>query len=525
MTTTEARPTLADTPEEKGALARRYAPVLVVWPEIPAGDPAAPSAREAYGRPKIRWASRPTGGAHLTRDVHPCDVRQILHYAQVWEPRVPLPLVPRWFPRAYRDLARFFFWPIAALVIVLLLLLAVAQGLPGPAQRSMEIGILFIVATLYLVMLRSPILVPVDYWHHLNHAVVGAGVVAAWGTIFGTRRLWLLGPLIVAPTVLSFLTSVAIRVAAGLTNLVLRLLQRARDLLLRKVVGTTSRRQEEPHTSRLFHGLKAAHEYTPRAELFYRDPQTREPIHRADPGAHWTAYSRIRGQETLTPVMYARLLDPDREGIRIIQYWFCFYYNDWANTHEGDWETAAVFLRDGTPVAVAASQHQHGEYRECGHVEWRGDRPVLYVAVGSHAIYFEAGAHVSERTVAGLQLTGLDARLLGRNILDFVDFTPVSPELSTTLESARVTVIPDPDPASGWWGHAAHSSDCSGGCELDFEWLNFPGHWGATAAVSPGSSGPRGPTFSGLKWDNPGIWARTMCRTCRACDAEALPRK
>jgi hypothetical protein len=510
-----------ETREEKEALARRYAPLLIVWPEIPALAAAASSMRDSYSRPEVRWASRPTGGAHITRDFHPCDVRLILNHAQAWEPDSSLPMVPLWFSRAYRDLARFLFWPIAALVLISLLMLAFAQGLPDAARRPVEIGILALAATLYLVMLRSPILVPVDYWHHLNHAVVGLGVVVAWGTVFGTRELWWLGPIIAVPTLLSFLTSIAIRIVAGLTNMVLGLLQRARDILLRLRVGRIGRQSEAPHTSLLFHGLKAAHEYTSRAELFYRDPQTRKPIHRSDQGAHWEAYSRIRARESRHPVYYARIMDPDEDGIRVIQYWFCYYYNDWANSHEGDWESAVVFVRDGRPAAVAASQHERGEYRECGHLEWRGDRPVLHVAAGSHALYFEAGAHFTERPIAGLQLTALDASLLGRDILDFVDFTAAG-ETSVNLDSADVILIPDPDPDSGRWGHLEHDPDCPGGCSRDFEWLNFPGHWGSAAvAMSLGGSGPKGPAFAGLKWDNPRIWARTMCRGCRSCEAES----
>lgn len=512
-----------ETLEDKERLARRYAPILLLCPEIPISRSSTASIRSVYTRPDVRLASRPTDGAHMTRDFHPCDVRLILNHAQAWEPAAPLPLVPQWFSRAYRDLTRFFFWPIATLVVLSVLTLAFAQGLLPPAARNaVQIGILVVLGIVYLVTLRSPILVPTDHWHLLNQAVVGAGLILAWGAAFGTRQLWLLGPVIVIPTVLSVVTSFAMRIAAGLTNLILDLLRKARNRLLRLRMGGKWQTPEEPHTSRrLFHGLRAAHEYTSRAELFYRDPQTQEPIHRANRGAHWAAYSRIRAQEPYEPVYYARVLDPDADGVRAIQYWFCYYYNDWAYTHEGDWESAIVFLRDGKPVAVAAAQHERGEYRDCRHVAWRGERPVLYVAVGSHAVYFDAGAHIAERPVAGLQLTALDATLLGRDILDFIDFTTAGPERSIALDCANLVLIPDPDPESGRWGHLAHNSDCPGGCAYDFEWLNFAGHWGAAAiAINPGSSGPRGPAFSGLKWDNPRIWARTMCRACQACQAE-----
>jgi hypothetical protein len=517
---------LAERPDDRETLARRHAPILILWPEIPASAAATGSIRDAHARADVRTASRATGGAHVNRDFHPCDVRLILSHAQAWEPASPLPLMPEWFSRAYRDLARLFFWPIAGLVMASLLALALAQGLAPVAQRTLEIGVLVVLATLYLATVRSPILVPLDYWHHLNHAVLGLGVVTAWGTAFGSRRLWLFGPIIVVPTLFSVLTGLAMRIVAGLTNAVLDVLQRARNALLRLREGATPEQAEAPHTSSLFHGLKAPHEYSSRAELFYRDPQTREPIHRADQRAHWAAYARIRAAGAPAPVCYARVLDPDEEGLRAIQYWFCYYYNDWANTHQGDWESAIVFLRGDRPVAVAASQHEFGEYRGCRHIQWREDRPVLYVAAGSHAIYFDEGAHVAERPVAGLQLTALDAALLGRDVLDFVDFTVTRTGPFAVLDSTEVRLLPDPDPQSGRWGHVPHDPACPGGCAYDFEWLDFPGRWGAAAvAVSPGSSGPRGPAFTGLKWDNPWIWARTMCRACRACEAQSGGRR
>jgi hypothetical protein len=26
-----------------------------------------------------------------------------------------------------------------------------------------------------------------------------------------------------------------------------------------------------------------------------------------------------------------------------LQYWFCYYFDDWANIHEGDWESITIF--------------------------------------------------------------------------------------------------------------------------------------------------------------------------------------
>ncbi|HSJ09802.1 MAG TPA: hypothetical protein VK928_07800, partial [Longimicrobiales bacterium] len=256
---TSARAGTQHAGEDLDALARRFAPVLVCSPEIPVSRSPDAALRSTWTRSDDRSASRPTDGAHMTRDFHPCDVRLILAHAQAWEPAMPLPLVPSWFSRAYRDLARLFFWPITFLVIVLVLMLTFAQGLPTAAQASVELGVLVVLGIIYLVTLRSPILVPVDHWHHLNHAVIGGGLIIALGAEFGTAWLWLYGPVIVIPTVLSMLTTVALRIVSGLSNGILLLLQKVRSLFLRLRSGATRKAPDIARTSRLFHGLKAAH--------------------------------------------------------------------------------------------------------------------------------------------------------------------------------------------------------------------------------------------------------------------------
>src|SRR5690606_348245 len=116
------------------------------------------------------------------------------------------------------------------------------------------------------------------------------------------------------------------------------------------------RRRRPP--SRLFHGVRAPHEYTEGSELFFRDPRDGKAMHRADRASYWAAYSRIVARGAYPITYYARVMEPDPNGRRVIQYWLCYYYNDWANEHEGDWETVLVMLRDNRPVAVACSQHE-----------------------------------------------------------------------------------------------------------------------------------------------------------------------
>jgi hypothetical protein len=91
----------------------------------------------------------------------------------------------------------------------------------------------------------------------------------------------------------------------------------------------------------------------------------------------------------------------DREGALWLQYWAWYVYNDYrlaANVglHEGDWEMVQLQL-DGDdpdaarPIYAVYAQHRHAERRAWDRVERDGDAPVVHVARGSHAAYFEPG--------------------------------------------------------------------------------------------------------------------------------------
>lgn len=511
----------ADRSSQQQLLAERFAPVLMLWPEIPADRTANSGLRDRFARLRARSTSKTISGAHITRDFYPRDIRLILNHAQAWDPRPPLPVVSLWFTRAYRDFARYFFWPIAATVLATLVILSLGQALEGKAKDGIDIGSLVFLGALYLTTLRSPVLTPVDYWHHLNHFIVTAGLAIAWLVTFGTGGLWYIAVIMAVPSASVLLTSVLVREFSGLVSFVLWPLRFTRSSALWILNRRTHVR---PRLSMgVLHGVKAPHEYTEDSELFYRHPRDAKPIHRADRNAHWSAYSRIiaRDRDRYPVTCYARVLDPNPEGVTAIQYWFCYYYNDWANEHEGDWESALVLVRGVEPVAVAISSHEAGELRHWEHVERQDGRPVLHVAAGSHGFYFEAGAFLAEREVAGLRVTSVDAALFGKEILDYVDFAPDRTEGEGVIPE-KVVLIPDPDQATGLWGHVPHDKDCTGNCALNFEWMNYQGHWGAVGvSLSGGYSGPRGPAESGLPWDNPYLWADTVCRPCTICRGEA----
>jgi len=88
----------------------------------------------------------------------------------------------------------------------------------------------------------------------------------------------------------------------------------------------------------------------------------------------------------------------------VLQYWLFYYDNPlllpatpfgtfW-QSHEGDWELVNVVLdTSGEPLEAAYSQHCSGQRRSWEDIEVQEDtHPVAYVALGSHANYFEPGS-------------------------------------------------------------------------------------------------------------------------------------
>ena len=90
-------------------------------------------------------------------------------------------------------------------------------------------------------------------------------------------------------------------------------------------------------------------------------------------------------------------------GKLALQYWFFYPFNDFNNTHEGDWEMIqlvfdaadAAEALDERPVEVGYSSHEGAE-----RAAWDDDKleivdgthPVVYPAAGSHANKFTDGA-------------------------------------------------------------------------------------------------------------------------------------
>jgi hypothetical protein len=157
-----------------------------------------------------------------------------------------------------------------------------------------------------------------------------------------------------------------------------------------------------------------------------------------------------------------------------LQYWFFYFYNDFellgdefpAGLHEGDWEMIQLRLDAAgqAPDLAVYAKHKRADARPWDQVELiDGLRPVVYVARGSHAAYFDRGTHWGEAW------------------FDHADGDGPSPEL--TLEIAD-----DADPA--------------------YAWLRWPGYWGDTKPHSDRTlhpfddSSPRGPGGH-AQWKDP----------------------
>ena len=114
-----------------------------------------------------------------------------------------------------------------------------------------------------------------------------------------------------------------------------------------------------------------------------------------------SCYAAAEAAHDAAPVVYgAAFRTKDRIDL---QYWLWYPYDYYSATlppgevwqvHEGDWESVSVVLDlQGQPLVVALSAHCKGSWREWRRASKRGLRPLVYVALGSHANYFGPGRH------------------------------------------------------------------------------------------------------------------------------------
>jgi hypothetical protein len=123
------------------------------------------------------------------------------------------------------------------------------------------------------------------------------------------------------------------------------------------------------------------------------------PGNALDPGCTYEQWAR-RLTEGSEPTVYAHVVsERARQGKVALQYWFFYPFNDFNNTHEGDWEMIQlVFDADDAraalatdPTAVGYSSHEGAEradWTDREKLDRVGTHPVVYPAAGSHANKF-----------------------------------------------------------------------------------------------------------------------------------------
>jgi hypothetical protein len=212
-------------------------------------------------------------------------------------------------------------------------------------------------------------------------------------------------------------------------------------------------------------------------------------------------YAALEAAQHSANVVYGAV---HRSGRRIaLQYWYWYLDDFWSGeyppsdyvwqAHEGDWEVVTVILtRAGRPLLAGYSEHGCGKRRPWVRVRKLGrTHPLVYVALGSHANYFEPGPHPLELTPACYPPLG--AAILRSYLPEVLDRTARGPMLGP----AAVRVVPITGAAP--------------------EWMRFPGAWGeaqffhapepvGTTVAGPAPEGParhaiwRDPIRTVLAW-------------------------
>jgi hypothetical protein len=188
-----------------------------------------------------------------------------------------------------------------------------------------------------------------------------------------------------------------------------------------------------------------------------------------------------------------------------LQYWFCYYFDDWANIHEGDWESITLFLRRQDdawlPLGATYSAHENGARRHWEDVERLEDtHPVVYVASGSHASYFQHVPEGYSTELSGYIIGNLKFKLGFKFSTHKRDLVP-QPGAQHPLRAPQVEVLPDPLEVLS----ADHPA------RRHLKWMGFRGSWGARELGRLIAGGPIGPAHKGLKWLNPFAWSETEC--------------
>ena len=192
------------------------------------------------------------------------------------------------------------------------------------------------------------------------------------------------------------------------------------------------------------------------------------------PGCDYEEFFR-NGPEEAKNITYSRVvLVPERNAV-IVQFWFYYVFNNWNNTHESDWEFIQLYWDASSveealsrpPDELGYSQHSGGERAtwDDDKLDREGDRPIVYVARGSHANQFRSDLLVGK---------GEDGAGFGCD-----DSRPPLIRLDLTTRLLPETASGPEDPAA---------------------WITYQGRWGERRSSE--LNGPTGPNTK-QQWDEP----------------------
>jgi len=194
-------------------------------------------------------------------------------------------------------------------------------------------------------------------------------------------------------------------------------------------------------------------------------------------------------------------------------FWFYFYSYNLGTTvlgirfgnHVGDWEHSLIRFYNGVPKAVFFSAHSGGiAYKydavEKGKGKGRDGRPVLYSALGSHAMYAQPGSHPYILPF-GLLADVTDKGPLWDPSLNYLAFhynTSITHDVDAkslgALSKARADTLQpaasNPKAPVGWWWYNGHWGDKFYDL-VDIRQWRFAGQYHYV-------NGPLGPRFKNL---------------------------
>ncbi|HET8968433.1 MAG TPA: hypothetical protein VFN06_03300, partial [Gaiellaceae bacterium] len=198
-----------------------------------------------------------------------------------------------------------------------------------------------------------------------------------------------------------------------------------------------------------------------------------------DPGCDYERWSRrlASGSE---PTVYAHVATqqgyPDKLAL---QYWLFYAFNDFNNTHEGDWEMVQLVFDASdagealvqTPAEVGYSSHEGAESSE-----WDDEKltivddthPVVYPGAGSHANKYTEALYLGSSAEAGVGCD--DTRGPHREVRPVVKTIPSDPEAAKAA----------------------------------YPWIEFEGRWGELQPAF--FNGPTGPNMK-TQWTRPIEWS------------------